>query len=128
MSSFYLCPSTSFKCCSKLPFTLHQLSSTLIIHQLSALVSNLVYQRSSPLFSTITIDQLSSGWFFSPTLVCLLGFMRSHADFDVSRNPTNSLIFSLFAQLFSPPLPAIRERSPQVRIFLTIYINGLCSD
>lgn len=42
--------------------------------------------------------------FFVPTLACLRGFMRIIADFEVSRNPANSLTFSLFAPLFSPSL------------------------
>ncbi len=47
----------------------------------------------------------------------LRGFMRILTDFVDSGNPTNSLNFSLFAPLFSPPLPVLQERSPQVHIF-----------
>ena len=55
--------------------------------------------------------------FFSTTPACLRGFVRILADFEVSRNSTNSLNFSLFAPLFSLPIPVMQIRSPQVLFF-----------
>ncbi|SFF29581.1 hypothetical protein SAMN05428977_11142 [Nitrosomonas sp. Nm166] len=80
------------------------------------------------LIATKTKDQPFIRLVFFAYSRVLRGFMRILADFEVSRNTINSLIFSLFAPLFSPTLPVMQARSPQVFIFLTIKINELRAD
>ena len=58
--------------------------------------------------------------FFSPTPACLRGFVRILVDSGVPLNSHNSLIFSLFAPLFSLPLAVMQIRSPQVLFFKMI--------
>ena len=71
-----------------------------------------LHQHQRPTFHPVS--------FFVPTPTCLRGFLRILADFVVSRDFPNSLIFSLFAPLFTLPIPAMHVRSSQIFIFLTI--------